>query len=144
MHRSFISDVRHSIGPTSDAFRRKCSEGKLTSLPRIHEWYKSNLWDIMRSKWSLRGFEPRFFHFWRKNMILMEKKQDLNPRSSSLKLSAKPTELLSLVTDHSNILLYWLIHHQTKHLKSNKYIIYHEICIYAKSAHPNSVFCLNL
>ena len=47
----------------------------------------------MRSKWSLRGFEPRFFHFWRKNMILMKKKQwkkqDLNPRSSGLKLSAK-------------------------------------------------------
>ena len=65
----------------------------------------------MRSKWSLRGFEPRFFHFWRKNMILMKKKQwkkqDLNPRSSGLKLSAKPTELSSLVTDYSNILSYW-------------------------------------
>ena len=115
-------------------------------LHQIHEWYKSNLWDIMRSKWSLRGFEPQFFHFWRKNMILMKKKQwkkqDLNPRSSSLKLSAKPTELSSLVTDYSNILSYWLIHHQTKHMKSNKYTIYHEICIYSKSPHP--VFCLNL
>ena len=30
------------------------------------------------------------------------------------------------------------------HMKSNKYTIYHEICIYAKSPHPNSVFCLNL
>ena len=36
------------------------------------------------------------------------------------------------------------MHHQTKPMKSNKYTIYHEICIYAKSPHPNSVFCLNL
>ena len=50
----------------------------------------------------------------------------------------------SLVTDNGNILLYLLIHHQTKHMKSNKYAIYIEICIYAKSPHPNSVFCLNL
>ena len=34
------------------------------------------------------------------------KKQDLNLQSSSLKLSAIPTELLSLVTDYGNILLY--------------------------------------
>ena len=90
----------------------------------------------MRSKWSLRGFEPQFFHFWRQNMILMKKKQwkkqDLNLQSSSLKLSAIPTELSSLVIEYTNILLYWLIHHQTKHMKSNKYTIYHEICIYAK------------
>ena len=72
------------------------------------------------------------------------KKQDLNLRSSSLKLSAIPTELFSLITYYGNILLYLLIHHQTKHMKSNKYTIYHEICIYAKSPHPNSVFCLNL
>ena len=31
------------------------------------------------------------------------KKQDLNPRSSGLKLSAKPTELSSLVTEYSNL-----------------------------------------
>ena len=37
-----------------------------------------------------------------------------------------------------------LIHHQTKHMKSNKYTIYHENCIYTKSPHPNSVFCQNL
>ena len=36
---------------------------------------------------------------------------------------------------------------QTKYIKGNKYIIYLEImkyAIYAKSPHPNSVFCLNL
>ena len=72
------------------------------------------------------------------------KKQDLNLRSSSLKSSAIPTELPSLVTDYGNILLYLLIHHQTKHMKSNKYTFYHKVCIYAKSPHPNSFFCLNL
>ena len=72
------------------------------------------------------------------------KKQDLNLRSSSLKLSAIPTELPSLVTEHGNILSYLLIHHQTKQMKSNKCTIYHEIYIYAKSPHPNSVFCLDL
>ena len=81
-----------------------------------------------------------------KNMILMKKKQwkkqDLNLRSSSLKSSAIPTELPSLVTDYGNILLYLFLHHQTKHMKSNKYTIYHEICIYAKFPHP--VFCQNL
>ena len=81
-------------------------------------------------------------------MILMKKKQwkkqDLNLRSSSLKSSAIPTELPSLVKDIVKILLYLLVHHQTKHMKSNKYTIYHEICIYAKSPHPDSVFCLNL
>ena len=55
------------------------------------------------------------------------KKQDLNLQLSSLKSSAIPTELSSLVTDYGNILLYLLIHHQTKHMKSNKYTIYHEI-----------------
>ena len=72
------------------------------------------------------------------------KKQDLNLRSSSLKSSTIPTKLPSLVTDCGNILLHLLIHHQTKHLKSNKYTIYHEICINAKSPHPNSGFYLNL
>ena len=71
------------------------------------------------------------------------KKQDLSPRSSSLKSSALPTELPSLITDHCNILLYILIHHQTKLMKSNTHTIYHEICIYAKSPHPNSVFCIS-
>ena len=102
----------------------------------------------MRSKWPLRGFEPQFFIFEEENMILMKKtqwkKQYLNLRSYSLKLSAIPTELSGLCTDYINILLYLLIHHQTKQMKSNKYTIYHEICIYAKSPHPNSVFCLNL
>ena len=102
----------------------------------------------MRSKWSLRGFEPQFFIFEEENMILMKKKQwqkqDLNLRSSSLKSSAIPTELSGLVTDYGNILLYLLIHYQTKHMKSNKYTIYHENCIYTKSPHPNSVFCQNL
>ena len=51
------------------------------------------------------------------------KKQDLNLRSSSLKSSAIPTELPSLVTDQGNILLHLSIHHQTKHMKSNKYTI---------------------
>ena len=77
----------------------------------------------MRSKWPLRGFEPQFFIFEEKNMILMKKKQwkkqDLNLQSSSLKSSAIPTELPSLVTDCGNILLYLLIHHQTKPMKSN-------------------------
>ena len=45
-------------------------------------------------------------------MILMKKKQrkkqDLTLRSSSLKFSAIPTELLSLVTDYGNILLYMI------------------------------------
>ena len=72
------------------------------------------------------------------------KKQDLNLRSSGLKLSAIPTELSGLGTDYSNILLYLLIHHQNKHMKSKRYTIYHEIFIYAKSPHPNSVLCLNL
>ena len=72
------------------------------------------------------------------------KKQDLNLRSSSLKSSAIPTELPSLVTNHGNILLYLLIHHQTKNMKSNKYTCYHEICNNAKSPHPNPVFCLDL
>ena len=93
----------------------------------------------MRSKWSLRGFEPSF--------SFLKKKCDFNEKKAmeklSLKSSAIPTELPSLVTDYGNILLYLLIHHQTKHMKSNKYTIYHEICIYAKSLHPNSVFCLN-
>ena len=112
---------------------------------------KSKYWAIMSHyeiKMAFKGIWTPVFHFWRKNMILMKKKQwkkqDLNLRSSSLKSSAIPTELPSLVTDCGNILLYLLIHHQTKPMKSNKYTIYHEICIYAKSPHPNSVFCLNL
>ena len=67
-----------------------------------------------------------------------------NDDELQLKSSAIPTELSGLVTDYGNILLYLLIHYQTKHMKSNKYTIYHEIYIYAKSLHPNSVFCLNL
>ena len=103
----------------------------------------------MRSKWSLRGFEPQFFSFLKKKYDFNKKKkqwkkQDLNLQSSSLKSSAIPTELSSLCTNYGNILSYLLIHHQTKHMKSNKYTIYYEICIYAKSPHPNSVFCLNL
>ena len=57
---------------------------------------------------------------------------------------AIPTELSGLVTDCCNILLYLLIHHQTKHMKSNKYTICHEICVYAKFPYPYSVFCMNL
>ena len=99
-------------------------------------------------KMVFKGIWTPVFSFLKKkydfNKKKQWKKQGLNPRSSSLKLSAKPTELSSLVKDYSNILSYWLIHHQTKHMKSNKYTIYHEICIYAKSPHPYSVFCLNL
>ena len=63
----------------------------------------------MRSKWPLRGFEPQFFIFEEKNMFLMKKKQwkkqDLNLQSPSLKSSAIPTELSSLVTESYNISL---------------------------------------
>ena len=61
------------------------------------------------------------------------KKKELNLQLSSLKSSAIPTELPSRVTEYGNILLYL----STKDMKSNKYTIYHEICIYAKSPHPN-------
>ena len=105
----------------------------------------------MRSKWPLRGFglglNPSFSFLKKKydfNEKKQWKKQDLNLRSSSLKSSAIPTELSSLVTDYGNILSYLLIHYQIKHMKSNKYTIYRENCIYTKSPRPNSVFCQNL
>ena len=89
------------------------------------------------------------YHFWRKINYFWKKwkeRQDLNLRSSDLKSNALPTELRSQVIERSNISLYsliWLISeykkgHQVYNLPRN-----HEVCIYAKSAQLNSVFCLD-